>query len=106
MTLKKEGSIFKKVSVISSNAVFMLDCPQYCYAISLYIAAKLDDLTYPSPKTFLEICHSPKLSPFAQANLPFKFLKSLVIDKLIDLESEICLALGYGLSFKIDPNGD
>ena len=75
----------------------MLNLPQYCYAVSLYIATKLTDLTYPSPDCFLQACNKSG-SPY--------FDKAIVRYQLTDLELEISAALGCKLACTVEPNGD
>ena len=65
------------------------------------MSVKINDLTYPSPPVFLEICNTP----ISSKETPF-FTKALLLSSLTDCELEVCSALGLSLSYKTEPNGD
>ena len=83
----------------------MVSKPQYCYAVSLYICAKLHDLTYPHLDLFLEQCQKADRELRQADKGETSFFTGVLVD-FADFEIEILKAAQASVTFVPEPNGD
>ena len=83
----------------------MMEKPQYCYVVAVFICTKIHDLTYPACDDYLRLAQSA--SEILKESKPShtRFFQSALLG-FLEFEHDILQAVDCQVTFCSEPNGD